>query len=75
MLQLSIQECRAIYELIDMLSGGNAENVFSDNLWDGESLPLTNEDIAFGKLYCYLGKEVPKRVKHAVVDSYNTPDR
>jgi len=63
MITLTVEECKALYELIDSLSGCNAGNVFG---WDGSddlSDPTTS---ACAKVFRAAGKEVPKELRQAM---------
>ena len=53
---LSETECKALYDLIDELSGGNARNVFA---WDGTDSLKSFTTTACEKVYKTAGKEVP----------------
>jgi len=56
---LSKEEALALLEMIDMLSGGNLDNVFSP---DNEKPDIS--EIAFGKLFLCAGwtNRIPKHV-------------
>ena len=58
--ELSQEECKALYDLIDGLSGGNPENVFA---WDGtDSLddPTTS---AAAKVFTGAGRSIPESLE------------
>lgn len=57
---LTLAEAKAVYELIDQLSGGNPENVFA---WDGSDdweSPLTR---AMVKLFRECKRKVPANLE------------
>lgn len=51
---LTVEECEALYELIDSETGGNAENVFGD-----EPDPDDVTSVACAKVFAAAGREVP----------------
>lgn len=54
---LTVAECRALYELIDQLSGFNAENVFGGEDVVDASDPTTSACI---KVFRAAGRDVPE---------------
>ena len=56
MIHLTTEECRAVYELIDILSGGNAANVFA---WDGTDDSTDPEISAMTQIFLAAGQRVP----------------
>lgn len=57
---LTQSECEAIYDLIDMTSGGNPEYVFSENTTGEPSDPLDPTASGFAKIYSAAGQPVPE---------------
>ncbi len=57
MVTLTEDECKAVHEMIDMLSGCNPENVFA---WDGTDDPSDPQTSAFVKIYKAVGQRVPE---------------
>jgi hypothetical protein len=57
MVTLNEDECKAIHDMISMLSGGNPENVFA---WDGSDEPSDPATSAFVKVYRAAGQKVPE---------------
>lgn len=60
-LSFSPEEAESVYELINMLSGNNAENVFA---WDGSD---TLEDVqtkAMAKLFRACGRPLPPELEN-----------
>ena len=60
MITFTHEECQAMYELIDQLSGGNAENVF---LWDCTDSLADPTISAAAKLYTAAKAGVPDNLK------------
>lgn len=56
MITLSKEECEAVYELIDQLSGGNPENVFA---WDGTDSIHCPTTSAMIKIFSAAGRDIP----------------
>lgn len=56
-IELSKDECKALYDLIDGLSGCNPENVFA---WDGSDSLDDPTTSACVKIYKMVGRGVPK---------------
>mgnify|MGYP001615456865 FL=1 len=59
MITLTREECEALYDLIDQLSGGNPENVFA---WDGTddlSRPCISAAV---KLFTAAAEDVPENL-------------
>lgn len=59
MVELSKEECKALHDLIGMLSGHNPENVFA---WDGSDDPADPIISACVKVYRAAGRNVPKNL-------------
>lgn len=57
---LTADECRALHALIDILSGGNAQDAFT---WDGTEDPADAQARACAKVYKAAGFKVPKELK------------
>jgi hypothetical protein len=53
---LTKEECHAIFELIDQLSGGNPENAFANDGSDSMDDPTTPACV---KIYKACGRSVP----------------
>lgn len=60
---LTPAECRALHELIAMLSGGNPENVFD---WEGHDDPADVQVRAVTKVYMAAGERVPYHLQLAL---------
>lgn len=60
MIQFTKEEVSAIYDTIDELSGGNAENVFS---WDGENDPDDPAISSMVKIFKTLRRDIPEDLK------------
>ena len=60
MVQLTEEECREIYDLIDGLSGGNASNSF---LWDGSDSIDNDTDRSIAKIFIGAGVKIPDSMK------------
>lgn len=56
---LDEDECAAVYSIVDMLSGGNASNVFN---WEDDD-PKEVENIAFAKIFKMAGAKIPKTLE------------
>ena len=63
MIQLTEEECRAVYRLIDELSGGNADNAFN---WEGHDSPNEPHDRALAKIFHAAGKAIPSQLEGVV---------
>lgn len=57
---LTVAEARAIYDLIDSLSGGNPENFFT---WDGSDTLEDAATRAMVKVFRCAGREVPTNLE------------
>jgi len=56
----TLEECKSLYDFLDMLSGGNPENIFA---WDGtDSMEDVSTRTAY-KLFTALGRRVPENLK------------
>ena len=53
---LTKEECLALYELIDQLSGFNASSVFA---WDGSDSVKSTTTAACAKVFLLAGREIP----------------
>lgn len=60
MIEFTLEECKALYETIDNLSGGNAENAFR---WDGSDSKDTPHSTAHAKLFKACGQDIPKELE------------
>lgn len=60
---LNTEECKAIHELIDQLSGGNPENAFSH---DGDNDPTCSMMSACAKVYNAAGRSIPEELEICV---------
>ena len=60
---LTAEECKALHELIDQLSGGNPENVFA---WDGTDDLADATTRAAAKVFMAAGRDVPANVRAAL---------
>ncbi len=57
--ELSPKECRAIYNLIDQLSGGNPEYAFPPNVGGGPNDIADPQVSACAKIYAAAGQGIP----------------
>ena len=60
MITLTTEECKAIHELIGMLSGDNPEYAFA---WDGTDDMSDPQTSACFKIYTEAGRNVPDNLK------------
>lgn len=66
MVELTIEECRAVRETISMLGGGNPEYVFSFFSCGEEDDPKDPFTSAFAKIYHAVGASIPPNCKEIV---------
>lgn len=62
MILLSTEECKCLCEIIDELSGSNAENVFC---WDGPNDWRHPRTSATAKIFFEAGRDIPRELREA----------
>lgn len=58
--RLTQEECEAIFETLDILSGGNADSCFG---WDGTDDPTDPSVSGFAKIWAALDREIPEELE------------
>jgi len=66
MIQLTEEECKAVYEVVDQLSGCNPEYVFSYFVTGEEDDPADPTASAFAKIYKAAGQQIPPNLEETL---------
>ena len=66
MIQLSEDECKAVHEMVAMLSGQNPEYVFNYYGAGEEDDPEDPSSTAFAKIYHAAGRQIPPNLREIV---------
>lgn len=65
MIELSKDECAAVYEVIDQLSGGNPEYTFLHSCGEIDD-PESPHSTAFAKIFRAVGASIPPNLESVV---------
>lgn len=63
MIQLTEEECKSVYTMIEMLSGSNPEYVFAQFSCGEADDPEDPSARAFAKIYKAAGQEIPDNLE------------